>query len=230
MHNKVNSDDLGYDYVALGHEHGLRSVSKNHFYSGSLLPMNFKEVYEKQGYLIVDIDDKTKKLNIEKVFTDDLLKRTFKIITIEANPDQSSIDLQNRIIDELNVFINKEGFDPKTAARLKFNFEGEITFEKNWQINELMSRIRRDCFSEPEKYNILQLIWKIADLSETLEDDISAGRIQDYILEKPDVEFKTFVNEKLTEEKSNFNVDKLTQLGMKALNKALRTMEREKEV
>ncbi|GAG96761.1 unnamed protein product, partial [marine sediment metagenome] len=65
---------------------------------------------------------------------------------------------------------------------------------------------------------------------ETLEDDISAGRIQDYILEKPDVEFKTFVNEKLTEEKSNFNVDKLTQLGMKALNKALRTMEREKEV
>jgi len=230
LHNKVNSDDLGYDYVALGHEHGLKTVTKNHFYSGSLLPMNFKEVYEKQGYLIVDIDNKTKKLNVEKVFTDDLLKRTFKIITIEANPNQSSIDLQNRIIDELNAFINKEGFDPKTAARLKFNFEGEITFEKNWQINELMSRIRRDCFSEPEKYNILQLIWKIADLSETFEDDISAGRIQDYILEKPDEEFKTFVNEKLTEEESKFNVDKLTQLGMKALRKALRTMEREKEV
>lgn len=230
LHNKVNSDDLGYDYIALGHEHGLRSVSKNHFYSGSLLPMNFKEIFEKQGYLIVDIDDKTKKLNVEKVFTDDLSKRTFEIIAIEAKSDQSSIDLQNRIINELNNHTKEGGFDPKTAARLKFNFEGEITFEKNWQINELMSRIRRDCFSEPEKYNILQLIWKIADLSETLEDDISAGRIQDYILEKPDVEFKAFVNEKLTEEKSNFNVDKLTQLGMKALNKALRTMEREKEV
>lgn len=230
LHNKVNSDDLGYDYIALGHEHGLRSVSKNHFYSGSLLPMNFKEIFEKQGYLIVDIDDKTKKLNVEKVFTDDLSKRTFEIIAIEAKSDQSSIDLQNRIINELNNHTKEGGFDPKTAARLKFNFEGEITFEKNWQINELMSRIRRDCFSEPEKYNILQLIWKIADLSETLEDDISAGRIQDYILEKPDVEFKAFVNEKLAEEKSNFNVDKLTQLGMKALNKALRTMEREKEV
>jgi len=230
LHNKVNSDDLSYDYVALGHEHGLNAVSKNHFYSGSLLPMNFKEVYEKQGYLIVDIDNKTTKLNVEKVFTNDLLKRTFEIVTIEANPNQSSIDLQNRILGELKKHIKEGGFDPKTAARLKFNFAGEITFEKNWQINELMSRVRRDCFAEPEKYNILQLIWKISDISEELEDDISAGRIQDYILEKPDAEFKSFVNEKLTEEKSNYNIDKLTQYGMSALRKALRTMEREKEV
>ncbi|MBY8987900.1 MAG: hypothetical protein KGD61_05550, partial [Candidatus Lokiarchaeota archaeon] len=94
----------------------------------------------------------------------------------------------------------------------------------------IMSRIRRDCFSEPEKNNILQLIWKIDDISEKYEDDISAGRIQDYILEKPDAEFKTFVNEKLTEEESKFNVDKLTQYGMRALKKALKTIEREKEV
>ena len=230
LHNKVSSDDLSYDYVALGHEHGLKGTSRNHFYSGSLLPMNFKEAYEKQGYLIVDIDEKTTKLNVEKVFTDDLSKRAFEIVTIDANPDQSSIDLQNLIMKELKKYIDEGGFNPKTAARLKFNFSGEITFEKNWQINEIMSRIRRDCFSEPEKNNILQLIWKIDDISEKYEDDISAGRIHDYILEKPDAEFKTFVNEKLTEEESKFNVDKLTQYGMRALKKALKTIEREKEV
>ncbi|NVM16722.1 MAG: metallophosphoesterase [Candidatus Lokiarchaeota archaeon] len=230
LHSKVNSDDLGFDYVALGHEHGLKQLSKNHFFSGSLLPMNFKEVYEKQGYLIVDIDDKTKNLNVEKVFTDQLFKRRFEIIQIVVNPNQSSTDLQNKILSELDVFINDSGFDPRTAARLKFNFTGEITFEKNWQINELMSSIRRDCFSELEKYNILQFIWKVVDISESLEDDISAGRIQDYILEKPDEEFKTFVNEKLNEEQSNYNIDKLTQIGMRALKKALRTIEREKEV
>jgi DNA repair exonuclease SbcCD nuclease subunit len=230
LHSKVNSDDLGYDYVALGHEHGLKSVTKNHFYSGSLLPMNFKEIYEKQGYLIVDIDEKTKNLNVEKVFTDQLLKRRFEIVQIEVNPKQSSTDLQNKILNELDAFKNEIGFNPKTAARLKVNFTGEITFEKNWQINELMSSIRRDCFSEFEKYNILQLIWKVVDISELLEDDSSAGRIQEYILEKPDEEFKTFVNEKLNEEQSNYNVDKLTQIGMRALKKALRTIEREKEV
>jgi DNA repair exonuclease SbcCD nuclease subunit len=230
LHNKVNSDDLGYDYVALGHEHGLKQLSRNHYFSGSLLPMNFKEVYEKQGYLIVDIENKTKALNVEKVFTDILTKRAFAIIPIEVFPAQSSIDLQNKIKNELDVYKKDNGFDPKTAARLKVNFTGEITFEKNWQINELMAGIRRDCFSEIEKYNILQLIWNVFDISEDLEDDISAGRIQDYILEKPDDEFKTFVNEKLNEEQSNYNVDKLAQLGMKALKKALRSIEREKEV
>ena len=229
LHNKVNSDDLGYDYVALGHEHGLNQLSRNHFFSGSLLPMNFKEVYEKQGYLILDIDENTKVLKVEKVFTDNLTKRAFTIIPIEVFPDQPSIDLQSKINNELDTYKNENGFDPKTAARLKVNFTGEITYEKNWQINELMSSIRRDCFSELEQYNILQLIWSVFDISEELEDDISAGRIQDFILEKPDDEFKTFVNEKLNEEQSNYNVDKLTQIGMRALRKALRTSEREKE-
>ena len=230
LHNKVSSDDLGYDYVALGHEHGLKGVTRNHFYSGSLLPMNFKEAYERQGYLIVDIDRKAPKLTVEKVFTDILSRRDFEFITIDTNPNQSSIDLQNLISDQLKAYISVGGFNPKTAARLKFNFSGEITFEKNWQINELMSSIRRDCFSELEKYNILQLIWNVVDISELLEDDISAGRIQEYILEKPDEEFKTFVNEKLNEEQSNYDVDKLTQIGMRALKKALRKIEREKEV
>jgi hypothetical protein len=94
----------------------------------------------------------------------------------------------------------------------------------------MMSRIRRNCFSQPDKFNILQIIWKIIDMSESFEDDISAGIIQDYILEHPDEEFKSFVSEKLTEDKSHFNVDKLSQLGMRALKNALKYMEKEKEV
>ena len=230
LHRKISSNDFNYDYVALGHEHGLKKLSKNHYYSGSLLPLNFKHINENQGYLIVDITNDTKLLNVERVFTDNLLQRSFEILQIIANPDQSSSDLEHLINNELKKFILDEGFNPKTAARLKFNFTGEVTIEKNWQINEMMSRIRRDCFSQPEKFNILQIIWKIIDMSETFEDDISAGIIQDYILEYPDEEFKSFVSEKLTEDKSHFDVDKLSQMGMKALKNALKYMEKEKEV
>ena len=230
LHKKVNSDDLGYDYVALGHWHGLKQISKNHYYSGSLLPLNFKEIYENQGYLIVDIDDKTKKLNIEKVFTDKLSKRSFTLVPIEVNPKQSKTDLEKLINFEINKYVNDKGFNHRTSARLKFNFRGEITFEKNWQINELMAKIRRDCFSQPEKYNIMQIIWKISDISETLEDDTSADIIQDYILEKPDDEFRIYVEEKLREDKSQYNIDKLTNFGMKAIRNALKMMEKEKEV
>ena len=93
-----------------------------------------------------------------------------------------------------------------------------------------MTKIRSESFSQSDKFNILQIIWKIFDRSEDAENDLSAGLIQDYILEHPDEEFKAFVKEKLTEDKSQFDVDKLTQFGMKALKKALKFMEREKEV
>ena len=138
--------------------------------------------------------------------------------------------MENLIYRELDKFITKEGFNSKTSARLKLSFVGEITYEKNWQINELISKIRRDCFSQPEKYNILQLIWKISDISENFEHDISAGMIQDYILEKPDDEFKEFVQEILRQDKTQYNLDKLSEFGMKAIKKALKIMEKEKEV
>ncbi|MFX0073598.1 MAG: hypothetical protein ACFFAO_21175, partial [Candidatus Hermodarchaeota archaeon] len=118
----------------------------------------------------------------------------------------------------------------QTSARLKFNFIGEMTYEKNWQINDIMSKTRRDIFSQSEKFNILQLIWEISDVSEMRENDISPGIIEDYILEHPDDEFKQFVEEKLSDEKSNFNIEKLTQFGIGAIKKALKRMEKEKEV
>ncbi|MFX1390436.1 MAG: exonuclease SbcCD subunit D [Promethearchaeota archaeon] len=230
LHEKIDSDDFGYDYVALGHEHGFREVSRNHYHSGSLLPLNFKEINENQLYLIVDIDDNSKSLNIDRIFTNKLLGRPFELIYYELNPNESKNDLELRIQNQLNKYLTPGGFDPKTSARLKLNFYGEMTYETTWKINDLMLKIRRNCFSQPEKYNILQLIWKITDISESIEDDISAGIIQDYILEQPDNEFKSFVQEKLNEDKTKFDVNKLTQFGMKAIRKALKIMEKEKEV
>jgi len=230
LHNKVSSDDYGYDYVALGHEHGLKKESRNHYYSGSLLPMNFKEIFETQAYLIVDIDDNSKNLEIEKTPTNRFLKRPFELIKIDVDPKMTTADLENRIMTELNTYAQIGIFNHRTSARLKFSFLGEMTYEKNWQVNELMSRLRREILSQPDKFNVLQLIWKISDISETFEDDISVGLIQDYILEKPDLEFKSFVEEKLSEDKTKYDIDKLTDFGMKAIRKALKIMEREKEV
>lgn len=229
LHKKVYSNDFEYDYVALGHEHGLKEVSKNHFYAGSLLPMNFKEIYENQGYLIVDVDEHNKRLQINKVFTNNLIKRKFEVIPIATTPKQTSKELETLIMDNIGDCITKEGFDHKTSARLKFSFSGEITFEKNWQINELMSKIRREIFSQSDKYNVLQIIWAISDISEQLEDDLGAGIIEDFILEKPDEEFRDFVNEKLTEDKTGFDINKLTNFGIIAIKKALKVMEKEQE-
>jgi DNA repair exonuclease SbcCD nuclease subunit len=230
LHNKINSDDFNYDYVALGHEHGYKQVSKNHYYSGSLLPMNFKERYENQSYLVVSISEKTKDLTFNKVFTGNLLTRPFEIIGVTANANDSITEIKDKIESEIIEIIGEAGFNYKTAARLKIIIEGEMTFEKNWKLNELMARIRRNLFSQPDKYNVMQFLWKISDISETLEDDISSGLIIDYILDKPDNEFKTFVREKLREDKTEYSIEKLTEFGMVAIKKALKIMEKEDEV
>ena len=230
LHKKVRSDDFGYDYIALGHEHILKEETKNRYYAGCLLPLNFKEIYQNQGYLVINIDNKTKDLELEKIYTGNLLKRPFEVIEININPQDSMTDLTHKINDVLNDYLSDDGFDAITSARLKLNFIGEMTFEKNWQINDLMSKIRRETFSKTDKFNILQLIWYISDISEFIEDDIGSGVIEDYILDKPDEEFKIFVEEKLRDDKSQFNIDKLTRFGMEAIKKALKIMDKEKEV
>lgn len=227
LHNKVK--EFNYDYVALGHEHGFKQESNNGYYTGCLLPMNFKERYENQGYLIVNIDEKTKELKIEKISTDKMLKRTFELVHVDVSPQDTEEDFKNSVNKEINKLISAEGFNPNTAARLKMLFQGEMTFEKIWQIDDIMSKMRRDCFSQPEKYNILQLIWKISDTSELIENDIGPGFIEDYILESPDAEFKAFVEEKLREDKTKYNVDKLTHFGVTAIKNALNIMDKEKE-
>ena len=105
-----------------------------------------------------------------------------------------------------------------------------MTFEKVWLINDLMIKFRRECFSEIDKYNILQLNWETSDMSERYENDISPGMIEDFILENPEEEFKNFVKEKLSDDISKFNVDKLTEFGMEALKNALKIMDKEEEV
>jgi len=230
LHKNLKLDDFQYDYIALGHEHGLIKKSKNCYYTGSLLPLNFKEKYEKQGYLIIDIDDKKEDLVIKEVFTNKLLSRPFERISIDVTPQDSYEELRIKITNELNNYTDPNGFNPKTSARLKLIFDGEMTLEKVWQINNLMVKFRRECFSEPEKYNIFQLIWQTFDKSEDFENNISSGIIEDYILEKPEEEFKNFVVEKLEEEKTQFDVDKLTEFGMEALRSALKIMDKEEEV
>ncbi|MFX1480098.1 MAG: exonuclease SbcCD subunit D [Promethearchaeota archaeon] len=222
--------DLNYDYIALGHEHGLKKVNEKCYFPGTLLPLNFKEIYEKHGYLVVDIDPNTKRLTIETINTESLLERDFMTIDIPISPSVSSTVISSSIEKELNQYRTTEGFNPNTAARLSFHFTGEITYEMVWNVTNIMTKVRRECFANSKEYNIFQLIWRTSDISELVEDDSSPGVVEDYILMNPDDEFKSFVEEILQDEKTQFQVEKLTQFGMSAIKKAFKIEKKEKEV
>ncbi|MFO8018137.1 MAG: metallophosphoesterase [Promethearchaeia archaeon] len=230
LHEKVLSDDFNYDYIALGHEHGLKAQTKNRYFSGSLLPLNFKEIYKSHGYIIVDVNSGEEDLEIKKIKTDKLLKRSFEEREVRISPQESTIELKEKIQQILDDYKSEEGFNANTAGRVKIKFEGEMSIEKVWQINELMVQFRRSCFSKIDKYNILQLIWKTSDISAYVEEDSSPGVIEDFILEEPEKEFRSFVEEKLTENKTKFDISKLTKFGIAAIKDALEIMDTEEEV
>ncbi len=229
LHPKIAKNEFNYDYVALGHEHALNKVSATNYYAGSCLPLNFKEIHENQGYIIAEINENSKKLEVERIFTSDNIKRPFKMIEIETTPEDSTDELQQKIHTIIVSELKDSKFDPSTAARLKLSFIGEITFEKNWKITNLMNHIRRELFSQPEKYNLYQLIWQVKDISKFTEDDISPGTIAEFILESPEEEYKIFISEKLSESKTHYDLDKLTTFGMNSIKKALKLMEKEQE-
>jgi DNA repair exonuclease SbcCD nuclease subunit len=226
LHSQVLGD-LHYDYIALGHEHGTKKVNERCYFPGTIIPLNFKEIYENHGYLIVDINPQTKKLTVDTIDTETLSKRDFKVIDIAISPSESSSAILSLVQKELKYYQNPNGFDPKTAARISFNFTGEMTYEMVWNVTNMMTKLRRECFTQD--YNILQLIWKTSDISELVEDDSSPGIIEDYILMNPDEEFKSFVEEVLQDEITQYQVEKLTKFGTSAILKALKIQKKEKE-
>ncbi|MBY8988935.1 MAG: metallophosphoesterase [Candidatus Lokiarchaeota archaeon] len=228
LHSKILGD-LNYDYIALGHEHGMKKVNERCYFPGTLLPLNFKELYENHGYLVVNIDSSSKRLTIEKVNTESWTERDFKMIDIPVSPSEASTAISRSIEKELQQYHTATGFNAKTSARLLFNFTGEITYEMVWKITNLMTKNRRECFSRSNEYNILQLIWNIKDISDSIEDDVAPGIIEDYILKNPDEEFREFVEQILEEDKTQFQVEKLTEFGINAIKKALDIEKKEKE-
>ncbi len=222
-------NNANYDYIALGHEHAQRKENSRSYFSGALLPLNFKEIYHSQGYLVVDITASRQTPLVKSVDLTSRLQRNFEIIPIKVSPQSTKSGIQTLIESELKPYSSSNGFNPKTAARIKFDFQGELNYELLWTITNVMTQLRREYFSKPEVYNILQLIWKTSDISEEKEQSISAGSLQGYILENPELEFKNYIKELLTEETTEYDVDKLTKFGIEAINNALESTKKNEE-
>ncbi len=56
----------GFDYVALGHLHGVQAPAENVWYSGTPLKFSFDEEKQKKGLLMIDVLQKGK-INVQKI-------------------------------------------------------------------------------------------------------------------------------------------------------------------
>lgn len=127
-------ENLGFDYVALGHIHDPIQVGEKSFYSGSLEPLSFNEIGYRGG-IVVQLSKE--ELNFKFI---PLAKREYKIIDFNISKYNNSFEL----FDELEKILKKENDN-----FIKINFIGNR--DENIVLEDIISLINK-------KYSLIQTI------------------------------------------------------------------------
>lgn len=120
----------GFDYVALGHLHGMQKAGgENIRYSGSPLKYSFSEVNHKKGGLFLELEEKGS-LKVEPVlFTPrhDLrcLKGTYEELTLKKYWEQ----MGEQINDYLHITLTDEEDIPEGFAKLQLIYKNLVSLD-----------------------------------------------------------------------------------------------------
>lgn len=120
----------GFDYVALGHLHGMQKAGgENIRYSGSPLKYSFSEVNHKKGGLLLELEEK-ENLKVEPVlFTPqhDLrcLKGTYEELTLKKYWEQ----MGEQINDYLHITLTDEEDIPEGFAKLQLIYKNLVSLD-----------------------------------------------------------------------------------------------------
>jgi exonuclease SbcD len=124
---KIFSD---FDYVALGHLHGMQQAGGEHIrYSGSPLKYSFSEVNHQKGGLFVTLGKKGD-LKVEPVLFEPLrdlkkLRGTYEELTLKKYWEQ----LGKGIEDYLHITLTDEEDIPEGFARLQLIYKNLVSLE-----------------------------------------------------------------------------------------------------
>lgn len=213
LHSKLKM--FNYDYVALGHEHNQRTVTKRMFFSGSFVPLNFNEVEFKHGFLEVELNKKIEPIVIDHRFDN---QRIFEIIFIELNPSSTSQSVMHSLSEALEPY-RRESWDGKTSARLKIQFAGNIALKSFWGLNDELNDFKSKILNSKD-YNILQLSFSWNFLSKETGDDFKPEIIKEYILNNPKEEFMEYLKGKI-KPSDGFDMDLLAEIAIEIIEKSL---------
>ncbi len=206
---------MGYEYVALGHDHRQVKHSSNAWFAGSPERWRFDEAGLKKGFLVVDVaaSKKPKITQIELDYRRPVLNEKIRI---------ESEDTVDSIIDKVESWLEKNGFlsewDPATAARIRLTFVGESTRLSGLELNTSLEILRTKILSVDSGYNVAQFVWppkrSIIDHDSSAYPEI----VSEYLIEDPETDFKAYLeSQKISDD---YDKARLTLIAVKALKLA----------
>ncbi|UCE10159.1 MAG: metallophosphoesterase family protein [Candidatus Thorarchaeota archaeon] len=207
---------MGYDYVALGHDHIQQKQSARAWYSGSIERWRFDEANHKKGYLIVEVAPGKQPKVTPTLFE---FSRPVFDEDISIEPD----DTVESVIATVESWLQDKGlvakWNPATAARVRLTFQGESPRLSGLDLNSAMELFRAEVLRDESRYNVVQLVWppkrSVIDHDSAAYPEI----VSEYLIEDPEQDFRSYLeSEELPEE---YDSEKLISIAVKALQFAV---------
>ncbi|MFX1520754.1 MAG: exonuclease SbcCD subunit D [Promethearchaeota archaeon] len=196
--------DIGFDYLAVGHNHRFEKIKDNAYNAGAPERWRFDEVDQEKVILNVQAEHN----EAPKVTPIPLESRPMLSTTINANTEDTPAVVLEKIQRFLNTHKLATGFDFGSAYRVKIGVKGDMphTFwaRFNTELTELHNALLRT-----EDYNILQ--FSIGRVSEPVVEDfeLAPGEEVEYLIDNPENDFRQFI-EKLSPE--DYDIELLIKL------------------
>jgi len=208
---------MGYDYVALGHDHRQVKHSSNAWYAGSPERWRFDETSREKGFLIVDIE-----AGKDPDITPYHLK--FKRPVLNEKITINEDDTADSLSDKVESWFTKNGlvtnWDPSTAARVRLVFEGGSKRLSGFDLSMVLENSRQKVLSHNSEYNIAQYIWEIRKSSDVEYTAAAYPDIEsEYLIEDPEEDFKGYLD--TLEVDKNFDIELLTKIAVTSLEYAV---------
>jgi DNA repair exonuclease SbcCD nuclease subunit len=208
---------MGYDYIALGHDHRQLKHTANAWYSGSPERWRFDETSYKKGFLIIDIE-----AGENPTITPFHLE--FKRPVLNEKILISQDDTVESIVEKVEDWFSKNGliasWDSPTAARVRLIFEGYSKRLTGFDLGIALENSRQKVLSHNSEYNVAQFVWELKQSTDSEYTSAAYPEIEsEYLIEDPEADFKGYLE--TLEIDKDFDVETLTKIAVTSLEFAV---------
>ncbi|MFW9801340.1 MAG: exonuclease SbcCD subunit D [Candidatus Thorarchaeota archaeon] len=204
--------EMGYDYIALGHDHHMHKHAENAWYAGAPERWRYDEIRHEKGYLLVDLEldtpPKITPVHLEFI-------RSVQSDKLEIELD----DTEETIIGKTEEWFEKNGlkrsWEPSTAGRVRLLFEGMSPRVSGFELTMALEALRARVLASESEYNIAQLVWNIRQTEAEHSPSAYPEIESEFLIENPEGDFRAYLETLEIDER--YDERKLTKIAVEAL-------------
>jgi DNA repair exonuclease SbcCD nuclease subunit len=208
---------MGYDYIALGHDHKQGKQGPKAWYAGCPERWRFDENKHEKGFLVVDI-----KVGEEPIVTQHLLEFARPVFNEKFSIKED--DTAESIIERLQTWFSKKGlvtsWDSRTAGRVRMVFEGGSSRVGAFDLGVALDTFRLNILSQDSEYNVVQYIWSTRQSVDSEYVSAAYPEIEsEYLIDEPEKDFRDYL--RTVEVDKTLDLDLLTNVAVTSLEFAV---------